>query len=148
MARDKLVAYYRVSTQKQGRSGLGLEAQRDSVARYVSGTRGKLVGEFTEIESGKRNDNRPKLSEALSLCRIHSATLLVAKLDRLARSVAFISALLESGAKVVAVDMPDADVTMLQIYSVMAEREAKAISARTRGALAAAKARGTKLGGR
>ena len=148
MAKGKFVAYLRVSTQRQGRSGLGLEAQREAVNNYLNGGRWKLVAEMIEIESGKRSDNRPKLDEALALCRIHNATLLVAKLDRLARNVAFVSALLESGAKVVAVDMPDADVTMLQIYSVMAEREAKAISARTKAALQVAKARGTKLGGR
>lgn len=142
----KFVSYLRVSTQKQGRSGLGLDAQRESVAGYLNGGRHTLVSELVEVESGKRSD-RPKLREALSLCRLHRATLLVAKLDRLARNVAFISALMESGVKFVAVDLPQANELTVHIMAAMAEYEAKAISARTRAALAAAGARGTVLGG-
>jgi DNA invertase Pin-like site-specific DNA recombinase len=142
----KFIAYYRVSTNKQGRSGLGLEAQREAVSGYLNGGRWTLVSELTEIESGKRSD-RPELAKALSLCRLHRATLLVAKLDRLARNVAFVSALMESGVKFVAVDLPQANDLTVHIMAAMAEYEAKAISARTKAALAAAKARGTHLGG-
>ena len=94
MTNGKFVAYYRVSTQKQGQSGLGLEAQKEAVRVYLNGGRWKLVGEFKEVESGKRND-RPALAEALAMCRVHGATLVIAKLDRLARNVAFISNLME-----------------------------------------------------
>ncbi len=146
MANGKFISYLRVSTQKQGKSGLGLEAQQTAVAGYLNGGAWTLVAEVVEVESGK-NGARPKLAEALRLCRMHKATLVVAKLDRLARNVAFVATLLESGVKVVCCDMPDADVTMLHIYAVMAEREGKAISARTVAALAAAKARGVVLGG-
>jgi DNA invertase Pin-like site-specific DNA recombinase len=142
----KFVSYLRVSTQRQGKSGLGLEAQREAVMNYLNGGRWKLVQEVVEVESGKRSD-RPKLKEALALCRIHNACLVVAKLDRLGRNVAFISALMEAGCRFVAADMPEANETMLHFMSVMAQHEAKAISARTKAALAAAKARGTKLGG-
>jgi DNA invertase Pin-like site-specific DNA recombinase len=143
----KFVSYIRVSTQKQGRSGLGLEAQREAIANYLNGGKWKLVGEFVEVESGKRSD-RPELAKALSLCRLHKATLLVAKLDRLARNVAFISALMEAGVKFVAVDLPMANELTVHVMAAMAQYEAKAISERTRVALAAAKARGTALGGR
>lgn len=142
----KFVSYLRVSTQRQGRSGLGLEAQRQAVADYLNGGRWTLVSELVEVESGKRSD-RPELAKALSLCRLHRATLLVAKLDRLARNVAFISALMESGVKFVAVDLPQANELTVHIMAAMAEYEAKAISVRTKAALAAAKARGTELGG-
>ena len=142
----KFVAYYRVSTQKQGRSGLGLEAQQASVQQYLNGGRWQLVAELLEIESGKRSD-RPKLAEALRLCRLHRATLLVAKLDRLARNVAFISALMESGVKFRAVDMPEVNEMVVHILASVAEGEARAISQRTRAALQAAKARGQALGG-
>ena len=142
----KFVSYLRVSTQKQGRSGLGLEAQREAITGYLNGGNWNLVKEFVEVESGKRSD-RPKLAQALALCRIHRATLLVAKLDRLARNVAFISALMESKVKFVAVDLPEANNLTVHIMSAMAEYEAEAISARTKAALAAAKARGTVLGG-
>lgn len=146
MANGKFVAYYRVSTAKQGRSGLGLEAQQEAVAGFLNGGRHSLVAELIEVESGKRSD-RPKLAEALALCRLHRATLLVAKLDRLARNVAFISALMKSGAKFVAVDMPDVTEMVIHILASVAEGEAKAISTRTKAALAAAKHRGTVLGG-
>lgn len=142
----KFVSYLRVSTQRQGKSGLGLEAQREAVTGYLNGGKWALVSEIVEVESGKRSD-RPELAKALSLCRLHRATLLVAKLDRLARNVAFISALMESGVKFVAVDLPQANELTVHIMASMAEYEAKAISARTKAALAAAKARGTVLGG-
>jgi DNA invertase Pin-like site-specific DNA recombinase len=146
MARGSFISYLRVSTQRQGRSGLGLEAQREAVANYLNGGSWKLVQELIEVESGKNKD-RPKLVEALRLCRIYNATLLVAKLDRLARNVAFVSALMESGVKFVAVDLPEANELTVHIMAAMAEYEAKAISARTKAALAAAKARGTRVGG-
>jgi DNA invertase Pin-like site-specific DNA recombinase len=142
----KFISYLRVSTQRQGASGLGLEAQRESVTRYLNGGKWTLVAEIVEIESGRKN-SRPELAKALSLCRIHRATLLVAKLDRLARNVAFVSALMESGVKFTAVDMPEANQLIVHIMASMAQHEAQAISQRTTAALAAAKARGTVLGG-
>jgi DNA invertase Pin-like site-specific DNA recombinase len=146
MAQGKFVAYYRVSTAKQGRSGLGLEAQQEAVRSYLNGGAWQLVDEVVEVESGERND-RPKLAEALRLCRLHGATLIIAKLDRLARNVAFISNLMESGVEFTAVDFPQANRLTVHILAAVAEHEAKAISTRTRDALAAAKARGKKLGG-
>lgn len=149
MADGKFVAYYRVSTAQQGHSGLGLEAQRDQVMRYLSNGGWPPLAEFTEIETGKGAnalDRRPQLQAALAFARKHKATLIIAKLDRLARNVHFISGLIEQRVPIVAADMPDADITMLQIYAVMAEREARAIGERTRDALAAAKARGQVLG--
>jgi DNA invertase Pin-like site-specific DNA recombinase len=142
----EFVAYYRVSTQRQGRSGLGLEAQQTAVRDYLNGGDWRLVAEVTEVESGKRTD-RPKLAEALKLCRIHDATLIIAKLDRLARNVAFISNLMESGVEFHAVDFPQANRLTVHILAAVAEHEAKIISERTRAALAAAKRRGVKLGG-
>jgi len=141
-----MVAYYRVSTARQGQSGLGLEAQQEAVRGYLSATGSALVAEVIEIESGKRAD-RPKLAEALRLCRLHGATLIIAKLDRLARNVAFVSRLMESGADFVAVDFPQANRLTIHILAAVAEHEAQAISQRTKAALAAAKARGTRLGG-
>jgi DNA invertase Pin-like site-specific DNA recombinase len=138
------VAYYRVSTDRQGRSGLGLDAQRSAVAGYIAG-RGELVAEFTEIESGKRND-RPQLAEALAACRQQKAVLVIARLDRLARNVAFIANLMDSTAEFVAVDMPQANRLTLHILAAVAEHERELISKRTRDALAAAKIRGTRLG--
>jgi len=135
-----------VSTQRQGRSGLGLEAQRKAVTDYLNGGSWELVQEVIEVESGKNKD-RPKLAEALRLCRVYNATLLVAKLDRLARNVAFISALMESKVRFVAADLPEANELTVHIMAAMAEYEAKAISARTKAALAAAKRKGTRLGG-
>jgi DNA invertase Pin-like site-specific DNA recombinase len=139
----KFVAYYRVSTRRQGRSGLGLEAQQKAVRDYLDGGDWRLVAEVTEVESGKRND-RPKLAEALKLCRLHGATLIIAKLDRLARNVAFISNLMESGVEFHAVDFPQANRLTVHILAAVAEHEAKMISERTKAALARSK---KKLGG-
>jgi DNA invertase Pin-like site-specific DNA recombinase len=138
------VTYLRVSTERQGQSGLGLEAQRAAVAAHVLG-RGEVVAEFVEIESGKRAD-RPQLALALAEAKRAGAVLLIAKLDRLARNVAFISNLLESGVEVTAADMPEANRFMLHVMAAVAEHEGQAISERTKAALAAAKARGIKLG--
>ncbi|MFN9969699.1 MAG: recombinase family protein, partial [Phycisphaerae bacterium] len=114
MAKGKFVAYYRVSTDKQGRSGLGLDAQREAVMNYLNGGSWDLVGEFTEVESGRRKD-RPQLLKALEAARKTKATLIIAKLDRLARNVHFISGLLEAKVDFVAADMPEADRTFLQM---------------------------------
>jgi DNA invertase Pin-like site-specific DNA recombinase len=146
MAQGKFVLYVRVSTARQGRSGLGLEAQQEAVRSYLNGGNWQLVAEVIEIESGKRND-RPKLAEALRLCRLHGATLIIAKLDHLARDMAFISNLMESGVEFTAVDFSQANRLTVHILAAVAEHEAKAISTRTRDSLAAAKARGTRLGG-
>ena len=137
------VAYYRVSTDKQGKSGLGLDAQRQSVTFFVA-ERGKIIEEFTEIESTRHQ--RPELVSALDLCRKKKATLLIARLDRLARNVVFISNLMESRVDFVAVDMPEANRLTIHILAAVAEHEREMISQRTKAALAAAKARGTKLG--
>jgi DNA invertase Pin-like site-specific DNA recombinase len=137
------VAYYRVSTQRQGQSGLGLESQQSAVTQYCAGK--ELIAEFTEIESGRKAD-RPQLIAALALAKKNKATLVIAKLDRLARNVHFISGLLESGVQFIAVDMPEADRTFLQMAAVFAEWEARKISERTKSALQAAKERGTVLG--
>jgi DNA invertase Pin-like site-specific DNA recombinase len=145
MATGNFIAYYRVSTDKQGKSGLGLEAQKSAVLDYLNGGRWKLVGEFTEVESGKRND-RPQLATALAACRLRRATLVVAKLDRLTRNVHFVSTLMESKVDFTAVDFPQANKLTIHILAAVAEHEAEAISARTKAALAAAKARGVKLG--
>jgi DNA invertase Pin-like site-specific DNA recombinase len=139
----RYVAYYRVSTDKQGRSGLGLEAQQQAVASYVAA--GHLVAAYVEIGSGKRND-RPELAKALAHCRASKATLIVAKLDHLARSVFFIASLMESKVDFIAADMPTANRLTVHILSAVAEHEREAISSRTKAALAAAKARGIKLG--
>jgi DNA invertase Pin-like site-specific DNA recombinase len=147
MENGKFVSYLRVSTARKGISGLGLWAQRAAAAGFLNGGDWTLVQEVLEVESGKRND-RPALATALKLCRKHRATLVIAKLDRLARNVAFISNLMESGVEFVAVDMPQANRFVVHILAAVAEQEAEAISKRTKAALAAAKARGTKLGGR
>lgn len=146
MASGKHVAYFRVSTAKQGKSGLGVDAQRKAVADYLNGGEWTLIGEFVEVESGKL-DQRPKLEQALALCELTGATLVVAKLDRLSRNVAFLAALQDSGARFVAADMPEANELTIHIMAAVAQAERKAISKRTVEALAAAKARGTKLGG-
>lgn len=149
MANGKFIAYYRVSTQKQGQSGLGLEAQQSAVMTYLNGGQWELVDSFTEIETGKGAnalDRRPQLRAALEMCKRIKATLVIAKLDRLARNVHFVSGLIESGVEFVAADMPHANKTMIQIHAVMSEHERDQISARTKAALAAAKARGVVLG--
>ena len=142
----RFVGYFRVSTGKQKQSGLGLEAQQDAVSRFLTSRKAELLSEIVEIESGGRAD-RPKLAEALRLCRVHGATLLIAKLDRLARNVAFISNLMESGVEFRAVDFPSANRLTIHILAAVAEHEAQMIRDRTRSALAAAKKRGVKLGG-
>ena len=143
----KFIAYYRVSTKGQGISGLGLDAQRESVANYING-HCKLVAEFKEIEHGTRKGNhRPQLAAALAQCRVHGATLIIAKLDRLARNVLFISNLMESKVDFVAVDFPEANRLTVHILAAVAEHEAEMISARTKAALAAAQRKGTVLGG-
>ena len=146
MASGQFVSYLRVSTARQGVSGLGLEAQREAVAGYLNGGKWSLVKEVVEVESGKRND-RPAIAEALRLCRLHRATLIIAKLDRLARNVHFISSLMESGVEFIAVDFPQANRLTVHILAAVAEHEATMISARTKAALTAAKARGVELGG-
>ncbi len=135
----KFIAYYRVSTQRQGQSGLGLEAQQHAVQGY------DIIAEYTEVESGK-NNNRPELARALAHAKEIGATLLIAKLDRLARNVHFITGLLEAGVPIQCADMPEADRTFLQMAAVFAEWEGRRISDRTKAALAAAKRRGVKLG--
>ncbi len=145
MANGKFIAYYRVSTDRQGKSGLGLDAQRKAVADYLNGGAWELVEEHTEVESGKRND-RPELAKAIAACRKNKATLVIAKLDRLARNVAFVSSLMEAGVDFLAVDMPTASRLTVHILAAVAEHEREMISARTKAALAAAKARGRKLG--
>ncbi|MER8775783.1 recombinase family protein [Mesorhizobium sp. M0977] len=145
MAEGRFISYLRVSTERQGRSGLGMEAQRKAVADYLNGGHWSLLQEVVEVESGG-DDNRPKLAEALALCRLHSATLVIAKLDRLSRDAAFLMSLQKADVRFVAVDMPEADETVVGIMAVFAQRERKLISQRTKAALQAAKARGVKLG--
>ena len=144
-AARRFVAYYRVSTDRQGRSGLGLEAQRRAVTDYLNGGAWELIGEFVEIESGKRAD-RPELVRAMEACRKHKARLVIAKLDRLSRNLAFVATLMEAGVEFVAADMPFANKLTIHILAAVAEHEREAISERTKAALAAAKARGTRLG--
>jgi DNA invertase Pin-like site-specific DNA recombinase len=139
------VAYYRVSTDKQGKSGLGLDAQKAAVRDYTDRHQGELVADFVEVESGSRSD-RTALTQALAQCRQLKAVLVIAKLDRLSRSVAFIANLMESGVDFVACDMPEANKTMLHVFAAMAEWESDRISERTKAALTAAKARGQRLG--
>lgn len=149
MQESKFVAYLRVSTARQGQSGLGLEAQRHVVAEYLRSVTASQCSEFIEVESGKGSNalaRRPQLRCALDACKKHKATLVIAKLDRLARNVYFISGLLESGVDFVAADMPSANKVMLHMHAVMAEWERDQISARTKAALQAAKARGVQLG--
>jgi DNA invertase Pin-like site-specific DNA recombinase len=141
----RVITYYRVSTAAQGRSGLGLDAQREAVERYCRGRSCEVLDEFTEVESGKRSD-RPKLTEALHLAKVTGATLVVAKMDRLSRNAAFLLTLRDSGAKLVAADQPDVTDLTVGILAVVAEEERKAISSRTSAALQAAKAKGRKLG--
>lgn len=146
MATGPFVIYCRVSTAKQGRSGLGLAAQRDAVAAYLNGGAWRVVGEFVEIESGKRAD-RPELAKAIAACRLYGAKLIVAKLDRLSRDPGFLRDLERSGIDFVAADMPDANKLTVGIMALVAEQEREAISHRTKVALAAAKKAGKVLGG-
>lgn len=149
MINTNYVAYYRVSTQRQGASGLGLDAQRQTVARYLSECCKMAVGEFCEVETGKGANalvRRPELRKALELCKKSGSTLLIAKLDRLARNVHFVSGLIETGVDFIAADMPNANKVMIQMHAVMSEWERDQISERTKAALAAAKARGVVLG--
>jgi DNA invertase Pin-like site-specific DNA recombinase len=141
----RFVAYYRVSTDRQGKSGLGLDAQRKAVLDYLNGGSWELVAEHTEIESGKNNE-RPALAKAIEACRRHRATLVIARLDRLSRNAAFIAALMDSGVAFVAVDNPHANKLTVHILAAVAEHEREIISERTKAALAAAKARGKRLG--
>lgn len=142
----KAVAYYRVSTRRQGASGLGMEAQRAAVEELCRSRAMTLIAPpFEEIESGNRAD-RPELLKALERCKVTGATLVVAKLDRLSRNVAFLATLQDSGVKFIAADMPEANELTVHILAAVAQAERKAISRRTKEALAAAKARGTKLG--
>ncbi len=145
MPENTYIAYYRVSTDKQGRSGLGLEAQRAAVERHLNGNGSALIAEYTEIESGKKNQ-RPQLHAALQHCRKERATLVIAKLDRLGRNVAFIASLMESRVEFLCCDNPHANKLMLHMLAAFAEHEREQISKRTKAALAAARARGTKLG--
>jgi DNA invertase Pin-like site-specific DNA recombinase len=137
----KYVAYYRVSTKRQGQSGLGLEAQQQLVAPYAD----DILHSFTEVESGK-NDARPQLDAALALCRETGASILIAKIDRLSRDAAFLMSLRKAGVEIVAADMPNAGTLEFGIRAVFAQHEREEISKRTKDALAAAKARGVKLG--
>jgi DNA invertase Pin-like site-specific DNA recombinase len=146
MAEGKFIAYYRVSTERQGKSGLGLDAQRKAVADFLNGGRWTVAAEFTEVESGK-NDDRPELARAIQACRLYGAKLVIAKLDRLSRDAHFLIGLQKAGVQFVAADMPEANEMIVGIMAVVAQAERKMISARTKAALAAAKARGQKLGG-
>lgn len=141
----KLVAYFRVSTKEQGRSGLGLEAQQAAVEQYAKSNNGEILVAYSEVESGKKSD-RPELMKAIAHARRSKATLCVAKIDRLSRNVAFLSALMESKVEFVACDMPSANTLVVHILIAVAQAEAKAISDRTKAALNAARIRGVKLG--
>jgi DNA invertase Pin-like site-specific DNA recombinase len=143
--RGKFIAYYRVSTDRQGQSGLGLEAQQKAVLDYLNGGSWTLAGEFTEVESGKHAD-RPQLAAAFAACKKQKAKLVIAKLDRLSRNLAFIAALMDSGVEFVAADNPHANKLTIHILAAVAQHEREAISQRTKEALAAAKVRGVRLG--
>jgi DNA invertase Pin-like site-specific DNA recombinase len=145
MPQSRFITYARVSTQRQGQSGLGLEAQRHAVAQYLGANQCHVIGEFVEVESGRKT-NRPELAKALALCRGYGATLVVAKLDRLARNAAFLLALRDSRVDFVCADMPQANRLTIGIMAVVAEAEADAISARVKAALAERRRRGFKLG--
>jgi DNA invertase Pin-like site-specific DNA recombinase len=146
----KYVAYYRVSTDRQGKSGLGLEAQKDAVQARLNGGRWQIVGEFIEVESGKRA-SRPQLDAAIAACKKHKARLIVAKLDRLSRNVSFLLKLIDAGVDVLFADLPDLNGAMAKFVLItmanVAELEAGLVSERTKAALKAAKARGVRLGG-
>ena len=144
-AGQRLVAYERVSTARQGASGLGIEAQRKVIEDFANSRGAEVLARFTEVESG-RNADRPELAKALHLAKVTGAVLVIAKLDRLSRNAAFLLALRDSGVKFVAVDMPEANDLTVGIMALVAEQERAAISRRTKEALAVAKARGVKLG--
>jgi DNA invertase Pin-like site-specific DNA recombinase len=147
MASGDFVSYLRVSTARQGQSGLGLEAQRKAVDDYLNGGHWAVIQEFVEVESGKNNE-RAELAKAMSLCRLRNAVLVIAKIDRLSRDAHFLLGLQKAGVRFVAADMPEANEMIVGIMAVVAQAERKMISARTKAALQAAKARGVKLGGR
>jgi len=140
-----VISYLRVSTARQGASGLGLEAQRAAVAAHIASGGHTLVAEYVEVESGRKAD-RPQLAAALAACRLHRSTLVIAKLDRLARNVAFIANLMDGGVEFTACDMPHANRLTLHLLAAIAEHEREMISQRTKAALQAAKARGKRLG--
>jgi DNA invertase Pin-like site-specific DNA recombinase len=145
MTAEKYVAYYRVSTQRQGRSGLGLEAQREAVRTLVDRNGGRLLEEITEVESGKRSD-RPELRRAIRRAKVSGARLIIAKLDRLSRNASFLLHLRDSGVRFIAADLPNADETVVGIMAVIAQREREVIAQRTREALAVARKRLAKQG--
>ncbi|WP_354127101.1 recombinase family protein [Bradyrhizobium sp. i1.15.2] len=147
MATGKWVAYYRVSTKRQGASGLGSAAQKAAVRQFLNGGDWTLVKEFEEVESGKRDENRPKLQAAIAACKLFGATLVIAKLDRLSRDAHFLLGLEKAGVDFVAADMPNANRMTVGIMAVVAQEERRMISERTKAALQAAKARNVKLGG-
>jgi DNA invertase Pin-like site-specific DNA recombinase len=145
MAIGKFISYLRVSTSQQGQSGLGLEAQRQAVGDYLNGGNWQLLREYVEVETGKHAD-RPVLIEALHYAKVTGATLVIAKLDRLSRDLEFIARLQKSSIKFVCADMPEATELTIHLFAAIAQHERQAISARTKAALTAAKARGTRLG--
>lgn len=140
MSGDKFVAYYRVSTARQGRSGLGLQAQQDAVLRFLEGVGGRVLDTFTEVESGKRSD-RPELHKALRRAKVSGARLIIAKMDRLSRNASFLLHLRDSGVRFIAADLPNADETVVGIMAVMAQREREMIGLRTKEALSVARGR-------
>lgn len=147
MAQGKFVTYCRVSTKRQGDSGLGLDAQRKAVETYLNGGTWQVCGEYVEVEGGKQDRNRPELHRAIAACRVYGAKLLIAKFDRLSRDAHFLLGLEKAGIEFVACDNPHANRLTVGIMALVAEEEGRAISIRTKAALAAAKARGVKLGG-
>ena len=142
----KFIAYYRVSRKEQGISGLGLSAQKSSVEKYVTSQDGVILKDFTEIETGTNKRERVEIHKAIQLAKNEGAILIIAKLDRLARNVSFVSSLMDAGIEFLAVDMPSANNFTIHIFSALAEQEAKLISSRTKLALAELKKKGVKLG--
>jgi DNA invertase Pin-like site-specific DNA recombinase len=147
MVEGKWISYLRVSTQRQGKSGLGLEAQRAAVTDFLNGGSWTFIKEFVEVESGKKADNRHELAKAIQTCRAHGAKLVIARLNRLSRNAHFLLGLKEAGIDFVAADMPNANRLTVGIMAMVAEEERAMISANTKAALQAAKRRGVKLGG-